>query len=232
MALNPLPMPFCDRGVVRQAFAGKRVALVGSGPGVVGNARGFVDAHDVVVRVNNYKLGAEQGYRCDVHYSFYGSSIRKTAAELQRDGVTLCICKCPDAKFMESAWHRRRGRPNGVDFTYIYTARRDFWFCDTYVPPLDLFIASFNLLDGHVPTTGFAALLEILAHQPQGVYMTGFDFFASGLHNVNERWRPGDPTDPIGHAPEKERRLLAAMSGAYPISFDPALARIMERQAA
>lgn len=229
MTLKPRPMRFCDSATVRAAFAGKRVALVGSGPGVLDNARGFVDGHDVVARVNNYKTGRAQGVRCDVHFSFYGASIRKTAAELKRDGVKLCVCKCPNGKFIDSAWHRSRGRMNGVDFAYIYRARRGFWFCDTYVPPMAQFLDWFDLLGGHVPTTGFAALLEILSHEPASVFLTGFDFFTSGLHNVNERWRPGDPTDPIGHVPGRERELLVEMMAQHSISLDPALTRIMAK---
>jgi hypothetical protein len=220
-------MRFCDRQVVRRALNGKRVALVGSGPGVLENKPGFVDSHDVVVRANNYKTGPAQGFRCDVFYSFFGSSIKKTALQLKRDGVRLCICKCPNAKFLESEWHVKHGKANGVDFRYIYELRKTFWFCDTYVPDLSQFLHWFWLLDDHVPTTGFAALLEILLHEPASVYMTGFDFFASGVHNVNERWRPGDPSDPIGHSPKRERRWLQANMGKYPIQFDPSLKQIL-----
>lgn len=216
---------FCDREAVRKMFHGKQVALVGSGPGVVGNAPGFVDSHEVVARVNNYKVGREQGYRCDVHFSFYGTSIRKTASDLKRDGVTLCVCKCPDAKFMDSAWHRKRGRMNGVDFSYIYRTRRDFWFCDTFVPTLEQFREWFHLLDRHVPTTGFAALLEIMAHEPASVYMTGFDFFQSRIHNVDERWRPGDPSDPIGHSHARERAWVKAHADR--LTFDRMLTRAL-----
>ncbi len=227
MTLNPQPTPFCDSETVRRAFAGKRVALVGSGPGVLDNKEGFVDSHEVVVRVNNYKIGAPQGRRCDVFYSFFGTSVRKSAAELKRDGVRLCVCKCPDAQFMESAWHCRRGRPHGVDFSYIYRARQAWWFCETYVPTTERFLEWFNLLGGHVPTTGFAALLEILSHEPASVYMTGFDFFQSRVHNVNERWRPGDPSDPIGHAPERERQWV--LRNTERLTFDPALTRALRR---
>lgn len=225
--LKAPPTLFCDRDVVREMFHGKHVALVGSAPGVLDNRPGFVDSHEVVVRVNNYKVGARPGVRCDVFYSFFGSSIRKTADQLKRDGVRLCICKCPDAQFIESAWHRRRDRLRGVDFSYIYRMRSDFWFCDTYVPTTEQFLEWFMLLGRRVPTTGFAALLEILSHDPASVYMTGFDFFRSRMHNVNERWRPGDPTDPIGHAPEREREWVS--SHAERLTFDPALKRALRR---
>lgn len=219
-------MHFCDREAVRQVFAGKRVAIVGSGPGVLDNEPGFIDARDVVCRVNNYKTGPAQGIRTDVHYSFYGGSIRKTANELMRDGVRLCMCKCPDAKFMESAWHRKNNKPRGVDFTYIYRDRRDWWFGPTYVPALAEFIECFDMLDQHIPSTGFSALWTISQFEPAAIHLSGFDFFASRVHNVNEPWRPGNPEDPIGHAPERERAWVKAHADRF--TFDPALARILE----
>jgi hypothetical protein len=199
---------FIDRAELHEHFAGRRVALVGSGPGVLDNVPGYVDAHDVVVRVNNYKLGPAAGTRTDVHYSFHGSSIHKDAAELRADGVRLVLCKCPDAKFMESEWHRRMGKPHGVDFRYIYRQRAAWWWCDTYIPSVPEFVASFELLQRHIPSTGFSALLLIKSLRPASLYLTGFDFFASRVHNVNEPWRPGNPDDPIGHAPELERQWL------------------------
>lgn len=183
---------------------GKTVAVVGSAPTVLQNEPGLVDGHDVVVRVNNYKLGAAQGWRTDIFYSFFGSSIRKSAEELQRDGVQLCMCKCPDAKPIECEWHERNGKLLGIDFRYIYAARAAWWFCDTYVPSVERFRATFALLEQHVPSTGFAAILDVLACEPLRVYLTGFDFFSSGIHNVDEKWRPGDPADPIGHRPDLE----------------------------
>jgi hypothetical protein len=209
-------------------FSGRRVAIVGSGPGSLDNPSGLVDSFDVVVRVNNYKTGASPGYRCDVFYSFFGSSIKKAREDLIADGVRLCICKCPDAKFMESEWHRRMNKPHGVDFRYIYEARREWWFCPTYVPPLDEFVASFELLGRHIPSTGFSAVLAVLEHNPARLYLTGFDFFASRTHNVNEPWRPGNPDDPIGHAPELERDYLRQHLSDK-IALDPRLAAIIDK---
>lgn len=219
-------MRFVDIGAVRERFAGRRVAVVGSGPGVLRNEPGLVDSHDVVVRVNNHKTGPAQGYRTDVHYSFYGTSIRKTPEELQAEGVSLVLCKCPDAKVMESRWHERMHKPHGVDFRYIYRARAAWWFCDTYVPPVAEFLASFELLGRRIPSTGFSALLLVMGCAPASVYLTGFDFFASRVHNVDEPWRPGDPDDPIGHAPERERAWLRAHRER--VNCDATLTEIME----
>mgnify|MGYP000134238281 CR=1 FL=1 len=216
-------MRFVDRQHLRGVFAGKSVAIVGSGPGVLGNEPGFVDSHDVVVRVNNYKTGTEAGFGTDVFYSFFGASIKKSAAELKRDGVALCMCKCPNERFIESEWHVRRGKVAGIDFRRIYAARRDWWFCDTYIPPVGDFMAHFNLLGRHVPTTGFAAILDVMALGPASIYLTGFDFFESRVHNVDEPWRAKNTDDPIGHVPERERDWLAANADER-FSFDKRLA--------
>jgi hypothetical protein len=225
--MQPSPH-FCSRPEAEAVLAGRTVAIVGSGPGVLENEPGFVDSHQVIVRVNNHKCSAAAGRRTDVHYSFYGSSIRKPAAELQAEGVRLCVCKCPNGQPIESEWHRQRNKMNGVDFTYIYRARAAWWFCPTFVPDAAEFMAGFNLLGGHVPTTGFSAVLFALSCRPASVYLTGFDFFASGVHNVDERWRPGDPTDPIGHVPHVERQWLADNLRHHDITCDRRLAGILK----
>lgn len=212
---------------VAERFRGKSVAIVGSGPGCLDNEPDFIDSHDVVVRVNNYKTGSAQGFRADVHYSFYGTSIRKTAQDLQRDGVTLCMCKCPDAKAIESEWHERNGKLAGIDFRYIYRNRAAWWFCDTFVPTVEHFLKSFELLGRHVPTTGFAAILDVLACEPRAVFLTGFDFFSSGVHNVDEKWRPGNPADPIGHRPDLELAYVASLAKAGKVEVDSVLFRLV-----
>lgn len=220
-------MRFVEWSKVVERFRGRSVAIVGGAPSCLDNATGFVDSHDIVVRVNNYRTGQAQGTRCDVFYSFFGNSIKKAPAELRADGVTLCIAKCPDAKPIGSPWHERHGKQAGIDFRYIYRARKDWWFVDTFVPDVPHFLRSFELLDGHIPTTGFAAILDVLACEPASLYLTGFDGFTSGLHNVSDRWKPGDPTDPIGHRPGMELAWIAANLGNYPMSVDGKLTALI-----
>lgn len=221
-------MAFCSKTLVRDILQDKIVAIVGSGPGSLSNAPGFIDGHEVVVRVNNYKLMGGTGKRTDVYYSFFGVSIKKLARDLKRDGVRLCMAKCPNAKFMDSAWHRENDAMNGVDFRPIYERRKDWWFCDTHVPTKAEFLKHFKLLGGHVPTTGFAALLDVLQYNPAHVYLTGFDFFESKLHNVNERWKKANAADPIGHVPDAERQWLADNLQRLPISMDKRMANAVQ----
>lgn len=206
---------------------GRTVAVVGSAPSVLDNEPGFIDSHDVVVRVNNYKLAPPTGRRTDVYFSFFGTSIKKTAQELAGDGVKLCWCKLPDAKPIQSEWHEITNRVIGIDFRPHYARRRNWWFCDTYIPTVDHFLRSFEILDRHMPTSGFAAILDTLACDPKSVYLTGFDFFTSGVHNVNETWRPGDPRDPIGHDPERERQWLKRNIDGFPIELDKRLQEML-----
>lgn len=219
-------MDFCNRPYVEDFFRGKRVAVVGSGPGSLDNEPGYVDSFDLVVRVNNWKCTEETGFRTDVAYSFWGGSIKKTKAEMQAEGVNLVLCKCPDSKFITSEWHEKMGKQLGTDFRYIYKTRQRFWFCPTYVPTTEEFLDSFNLLGQHIPSTGFSALLLVKSCHPKEILATGFDFFASRIHNVNEPWRPGNPEDPIGHAPERERDWLKANLDG--ITVDKRLREILE----
>jgi len=77
-------MSFCDKNRLFEVFENKSIAIVGSGPTTLSNDEGFIDSHDVVVRVNNYKLIGNAGKKTDVHYSFYGTSIKKTAARIAK----------------------------------------------------------------------------------------------------------------------------------------------------
>lgn len=217
-------MRFVSFDDVKDRLRGRSIAIVGSGPSsCLTNPPRFVDEHDIVVRINNYKLGDAQGRRCDVFYSFFGGSIRKTARELMADGVKLCMCKCPNSKPLQSEWHERNRKPAGIDFRYIYEQRRGWFFGDTFVPDDAHFLRGFELLGKHIPTTGFAAILDVLACEPATVYLTGFDFFASGIHNVDEKWRPGRADDPIGHRPERELAWLADNARKHPLFFDKEL---------
>jgi hypothetical protein len=210
---------------VQNYLRGKRVAVVGSAPSVLHNKLDFIDSHDVVVRVNNFKVGEAPGLRTDVFYSFFGSSIRKTHAELRT--VRLCMCKLPNSKPLSSAWHEQRGKYEGIDYRYIYRQRAAWWFCQTFVPDDARFLAKFELLGKHQPTTGFAAILDVLACEPAEVYLTGFDFFNSGLHNVDEKWRAKNPDDPIRHRPDLERAWLAENAHRHPLVFDKKLQQMI-----
>lgn len=222
-------MRFVDFSHVVSMLRGKRVAIVGSGPSALECQHGAIDNNDVVIRVNNYGIGGVLGNRTDVFYSFFGGSIKKTKTELISQGVKLCMCKCPNSKPIESAWHETNNKLNGIDFRYLYLFRKNWWFCDTFVPTDDHFLESFKLLDGHIPTTGFSAILDVVKCNPSSIFITGFDFFQSGIHNVNKVWKPGDPNDPIGHRPMLEFEWLLKNKNNHNFIFDEYLSGKIDR---
>lgn len=117
---------------------------------------------------------------------------------------------------------------DGIDFRRIYERRKKFWFCDTYVPPVEDFLCHFRLLGNHIPTTGFSAILDVLSYAPSSVYLTGFDFFRSRIHNINEVWKQKNCDDPIRHVPEREAAWLRARVKSYPITCDETLSKILD----
>lgn len=221
-------MRFLSRSEVRPWFENRTVAIVGSGPGCAENQAGYVDSHQVVVRVNNYRLVGGTGSRADVFYSFFGTSIKKTADELKRNGVHLCMCKLPDAQPIESGWHRQNGKMIGVDYRPHYRRRTSWWFCDTYVPTVEEFMQPFAALGRHMPTTGFAAIWDVLSFNPRAVFLTGFDFFRSGIHNVNESWVAKNLDDPYRHEPARELAWVAQAMRRHPISTDERLRQAVD----
>lgn len=222
-------MLFSDREKLKHYFRNKRVAIVGSGPTSLLNPVGLVDSYDLVVRVNNYKLGDKQGRKVDVHYSFYGNSIRKTSTELKSDGVKLCMCKVPNAAPIYSDWHMRNGKEMGINFKWIYERRKAFWFVPTYSPSVEEFLEQFNALGKHIPSTGFSAIWTISQLQAAEVYLTGYDFFSSGIHNVNEPWRQGRPDDPIKHDPFAEASLVSKLIAEHRnIKVEPAMRSLLK----
>lgn len=231
-------MRFVTTSDLREFFKGKSIAIVGSGPSALNNEVGVIDSYDIVVRVNNYKIEPrwpQLGKRCDVYYSFFGGSIKKSVDDLKRDGVKLCMCKLPNSQPLESEWHRKRGAMLGIDYRYIYRMRAPWWFCDTFIPDDAWFLEKFHALSDHQPTTGMAAIMDILklTEDDRGwmkvkIFVTGFDFFSSGVHNVDEKWKAGDPTDPIKHSPEHEIAWLKNMTGRA-VRFDPTISDILAR---
>jgi len=201
-----------------EIFRGKSVAIVGSAPSSMENDGRFIESHDIIVRIQNYKIvdPSKQGSRTDVHFSFYGTSMRKKADELKQDGVYLCMCKLFDGKLpFTTDWHIRNRKNLGVDYRYVFSDRANWWFCDVYAPTQERYMDYFSRIKnadkrypGHQPTTGFACLLDVMGFDCASVYVTGFDFFTSKKHNVNETWFAKNPDDPIRHRPDLELEYI------------------------
>ena len=94
---------FISLDQMRARFKGKSIAVIGSGPTALLNSGEHIDSHDLIIRIQNYKMRgfeSQVGSRTDVHYSFYGMSMRKTAKELQEDGVSLACASCRTVPFL------------------------------------------------------------------------------------------------------------------------------------
>lgn len=213
---------------LKNYFSGKTVAIVGSAPTVLDNIRADIEGYDEIIRINNYKTKgidplrnrpydytANVGNRTDWHYSFYGSSIRKTQEELKADRIKGHLCKCPDNNCHMTAWHEKMGWQKGCDFRWIYRVRQNYWVAPVYIPEREHYLKCFNLLNKHVPTTGFCCVWEFINIKPKRLYITGFDFFESGKHNIDDMWRPGRADDPICHVPRVEYKYVKGWALQY-----------------
>ena len=227
---------------LKEAFKGKRVVLVGSAPSGRLNKGHIIDQYDCIVRVNNYKVKgidkygrhydytAQLGNRTDYHFSFYGGSIRKTPAELKADGIKAHLCKCPNAQCHVTEWARKNNQTQGGDFRPLYRRRKGFWIKPVYIPQRDHYLELFNTLNKRVPSTGFYAIWELLLCNPRELYITGFDFMQSKIHNVNEAWLKGRQDDPIRHDWQAEPKLLKKWINEKPfIKCDETLLKAVRR---
>lgn len=228
---------------VNEKFVGdiirdKRVIIVCSAPSCLENTGSFIDGHDLVVRVNNYKTKGikngthfdftpKVGTRTDIHYSFYGTSIKTDRNQLIKEGVKLCMCKCPDSKPIHSPWHEQRGKQRGIDFRWIYLQRQSYFPCPVFIPDDRRFLKWFDLLKKHVPTTGFSCVMDVLSFEPKSVHLTGFDGFSSGKHNVNETWTAKNMDDPIRHMPNLELNVIRDLYKQKKITVDNRLKSIL-----
>ena len=206
---------------IRAFFRDKRVCVVGSAPSGLDNDGEYIDSFDVIVRVNNYKTKGRDkhgrnydftgniGSRTDYHYSYYGGAIRKTNEELKRDGVKAFLCKCPNDVCHVTEWHKQNNQIQGGDFRPIYRRRADFWQ-DTpvYIPHKAHYMQLFEILNKHVPSTGLACIWEVIGGKPKELYITGFDFMTTPIHNVNETWKKGREDDPVKHDFYAEKKLV------------------------
>jgi hypothetical protein len=225
---------------LKESFANKRVAIIGSAPSVLQNQGDIIDKYDEIIRINNFKVKGVDlkgnnydyrhlvGSRTDWHYSFYGGSIRTSKAELE--GIKGHLCKCPNEEIVHlTDWHIKRKAEKGCGWAWIYRARTDYWQAPVYIPTKEHYLRCFYMLGNRVPTTGFACIWEMISLPVKEMYITGFDFFKSGVHNVTEIWKPGKADDPIGHVPQREFEFLKKWVKEMPkITLDKHLRRLIK----
>jgi hypothetical protein len=180
-------------------FYNKSVIILGSAPSVKENKAEFLESFDVIVRLNNYKFFNEC-VRTDIYYSYFGRSIKKTKQDIINDDIKYIICKYPNCNW---------GDPkDGIqdNWSWVYEYRKGFFPIPYYIPSNKVFKENFDILN-RVPTTGIAAILDIFRFKPKSIYISGFDFFSSKIHNIGEPWKDGDGN----HDLEKEKWLIKIM---------------------
>jgi len=199
---------------IKDYIKDKSVIILGSAPSVVENTDLFINSFQIIVRLNNYKI-FNDSTRTDIYYSYFGRNIKKTKNDLIKDKIKYIMCKYP-----VSNWGKRI---DGLqdDWSWVYEYRKGYFVIPYYIPTDKDFKSNFDLLD-RVPTTGVSAILDILRFKPKYMHVTGFDFFQSGKHNINEKW------DNSGnHNLEGERKLIKKLHTENKINVDNNIKRIL-----
>lgn len=192
----------------------KRVMILGSAPSVTRNKVEDMENYDIIVRINNYKIFNECK-RVDIFYSYFGRNIKKTEGDIINDDVLYIMCKYPLSDWGE--------RIDGIQDNWgeVYEYRKDYFVRPHYIPDDKDFSENFKLLN-RVPTAGISCMLDIRRFNPLEIYMTGFDFFESGLHNINEKWDKSGNHDLVA-----ERELVSDFYSKGIIDVDDTIKSIL-----
>jgi hypothetical protein len=145
--------------------------------------------------MNNYdidKYSDSIGSRTDIYYSFFGCSIKKNQDDFIREGVKLIISRLPYVNFTKHNSGKTENGKSG-DWRKFIDSKPDDYFGNIplYINSLSNFIDIYNILS-RVPSTGVQCIFDIFRFSPKSLYVTGFDFFKSGKHNIDEDWKSND----------------------------------------
>jgi len=190
---------------IERFFFDRSVIILGSAPSVTQLSTHALERYDVIVRVNNYEF-FNDCRRVDVYYSFFGRSIRGVEEKIRRDKPKFLFFKYPfDFAFNRHTNGKEVAGKSG-DFRYVQRLRKDILLTTKHFAQTPAnFISSFCAI-GSMPTTGVAAILDIIRYQPKELAIAGFDFFKSKTHNINEVWNPKDGK---GHDFETEEIVVS-----------------------
>lgn len=209
--------------VLEELTTNKRVAVVGNGPLREGQAD-EIETFDTIVRLNNFDRNVSgRATRCDIHYSYFGRSIRPVNYRAHK--TQLLIFRFPRPPFSlpdPVQWFELRQRQKEICFDWIYRLREDL--LSAYTPVLCVerrtFLDYFELLGDHIPTTGFQAVLDFDGLRTSELVLYGFDCFTSGLHNGGRStWNRGGMEHPYGHVPDREKEILESLAEAERITW-------------
>lgn len=196
---------------IDREIRGKRVVVTGSAPSVLQNDGDEIDRFDTIVRANGTdndiaKYGDKIGHRTDIHYSFYGTSVRRTVEGLKKERVKYLWSKIPYANYTPY-YKFYDGEPQGMLNFRKYFDNFRFAGIPIYLPKIKDLMKECKVVD-RMMTSGVSAIRSILQHEPKELYITGFTFFDEGIHNIDEphKLKAG------GHKSNEEREYVKKLA--------------------
>tara|TARA_Y100000034_G_C6860581_1_gene391603 strand:- start:221 stop:937 length:717 start_codon:yes stop_codon:yes gene_type:complete len=157
---------------------GKRVAVVGGSPQVVGTGQGeYIDSHDIVVRVNchwpcpqrfNPKIEVQKdiGWRTD--FLFHNGCTGGTSSDIAAlQGLRGIIFLGNGMRGYDDRTPYTHIRPTVMEWAYNHDVMT-YWF-NHYWQPLRI----------RGSTAGFSTVRALLEEPVKEVFITGFDFYST-----------------------------------------------------
>lgn len=156
---------------------GKNVCLVGPAPKMIGSGSGeVIDSYDVVVRLNKgysfcKKFKNDLGKKMDIIYQTaipkHGRGVTMPIEELKNAVKWIC-CSYPNEKHRENINNFIKHVDNRI-LIHIMDQKKWWRISEIVGEQMD---------SGPIaPTTGMAAIIDLLDHDIRGLYITGFTFF-------------------------------------------------------
>lgn len=172
--------------------------IIGNAPSVEKFNDIDTNTFDTIIRLNNYKLAynfdnySVLGTRCDIWYSYFGKAISKTANEAISNGVKMVYMRYPNVDFIKETGGKYIRGVND-DFLCFNNTRKVFFskFLIQYIQSYINFSHFYKQSNNTMLTTGTNCIHDMLYNPIFSfdlLYITGFDFFSSGISNYNEQW--------------------------------------------
>lgn len=204
---------------------GKRVALVGPAPSVVGSGNGeAIEAHDLVIRINRghpvpSTLMADIGRRTDVlyHNCWFGN---RPLGDLQRAAASIG----PEVRWVCSVYPR-------IDLDHPHTADVDAFRgaldgrTAFRTVPLDRYLALWRRLLTR-PNAGISAIHDLLGFEVASLFVAGFTLYTG--ERLYHPGYDGEGLSPV-HDQGRQRAWLRDVLAADPrLVVDVALDEVLQ----
>lgn len=162
-------------------FEGKRVCVIGGADTILMKKNGkYIDEYDVIVRINKgieliekqkEYLGSKTDY---LFHSFYDIN-----NEDKGSPFTIDLWKNSNLKKIIYAYPSSEKKFQW-QFIKFNKVKSNLPICETTKKQ---YLNILNILESHVPTTGFVALKTIFDSNPRELFITGFSFFKTPMNS-------------------------------------------------